>query len=319
MTSLSKCNPQICDICNADMSNRSPSSVDATHTSTEEGGPSASSNLSPIVADESTAVESLGQDTSNLESSQSPEPLTDTWTLNSPQPSSPGRTSPVAESKADFDSGETDELTSDMGEDTDLAMSEQAHSLPQSHSLSSSSLSFPGEYKQHPPSLPLPLPTLLCRASDLLSAYPPSSPALRLAETFGSHSALRIDGLMLPGVFPSLPDDVAESYVGGDDVVLPLSPTEEEEESLPPRRSKNLETIHNGRPNQITNGLALRRQTVFAGVVLFIGVAVALYGFSPGGKGGRNGGAKIGSGNVRYIAAWVGGLLGVGDRLGIGL
>ena len=42
----------------------------------------------------------------------------------------------------------------------------------------------------------------------------------------------------------------------------------------------------------------VRRQTLVAGVVLLLGVAVALCGFTLGGKPGRNGGANIGSSNM---------------------
>ena len=296
--------------------------MDAIHIHTESGG---SEGNFPLIStddmrEENAAVDPSGHQTIDRDLPQGSDIITDFGTINSPM--SPPVAIPVSDPNAEFDSAETDDTTPDLGGGSDCELSEKAQSLPQTQSQShsrSTSLSLPGEYEEKPRAPPISLPTLLCQACDLLAAYPPSSPALRLTETFGPQSALRTNGLT---VFTSLPDDVAESFVGGDSVVLPITQEEEDEESFHTKRPKNRkseqEKLYNGRPIRIANGLVVRRQTLVAGVVLLLGVAVALYGFSPGGKCGRNGNTKIGS-NMRFAVVWVGGLLGLGERLGVGL
>ncbi|KAF8586615.1 hypothetical protein K439DRAFT_1659568 [Ramaria rubella] len=207
----------------------------------------------------------------------------------------------------------------EVGDINPLESSEVVYLQTQSETPSrsnSTSRSLPGQYKEKPPPSPLPLSTLLRQASHLLTAYPPSSPKLRLSETFGSQSAMHANGSVAPRTLSSLHDDEAEACVGGRDVILPLSEEEQEEEYGPPKKPKESVRHDNARkrrPPRIS-GIALRRQTVVASVILLLGVAVSLYGFKPEGRG-----AKLGSANVRWIATWMGGLLGVGGRLGIGL
>ena len=329
------------------------------HTSSDDGKPEEDYTLSPMVIDETregteaTSVNSPGNDTIDL----GDDSLVDSWMLNSPQTSASHGALPVADSKSDPELLETDAITPDADGGTDLEMtSEKAHSQPtlsssQSlhrpssspshlHSLSSTSRSFPGELdiQRSPP--PLLLTTLLRHASSLLATYPPSSPALRLPETFGPQSALRTNDLTVPAskVSPNLPsDDIAESYVGGDNVVLPLSQEEEEEEEASfssrsgsdKNRGSDAEKKNIWRNNPrwrhtpIIYGLLTlmrHRQALIAGVVLLLGVGVALYGFIPGEKRvGGGGGMKIGIGKARYIAAWVGGSLRMRERWGFGL
>ena len=71
--------------------------------------------------------------------------------------------------------------------------------------------------------------------------YSPSSPMLRLTETFSSHSALRTNCLTLPNLLTGLLDDVAESFVGSGRVVLPMSHEDEDEESFHTKRNRNRE------------------------------------------------------------------------------
>ena len=303
--------------------------MDAIHTP-EPGGPKDKStrNLFNIVSEigeetPTTALDLSGHEPIRREFSSAINPLTNSSTINSS--TSPFVAISVPDSKANFDSAEPSDFAPDLGGGSDIDIGDKGHSQARTQSQPhsrSTSLSLPGEYTESTPAPPLPLITLLCHASDLLAEYPPSSPMLRLTETFGSHSALRTNCLTLPNLLTGLPDDVAESFVGSDRVVLPTSQEDEDEESFHTKRSRNRESdrekMRNGRPIRITNGLVVRRQTVVAGVVLLLGVAVALYGFTPGGKPGRNGGTNIGSSNMRFAAAWIGGLLGVGElRIGL--
>jgi len=178
----------------------------------------------------------------------------------------------------------------------------------------SESQSFPGEYKEKEAKSTIPLFELLKRADDLLIEYPPSSPALRLTETLGLQSALRTNGTIL---FP-LNDNEAEACVEGEDVVLP--PNQEElDEELGNMKEKESELQHNRRREKraLKKRTVVRTQAVVAGAVLLLGVAVALYGLSPKAKGTLNG--KSGAESMKSVAAWVGAILSIGDRLGVGL
>jgi len=163
---------------------------------------------------------------------------------------------------------------------------------------------------------PLLLSCLLQQADELLSKYPPISPELKLSETFGHQSALHTSIFEKSGVLWVLQDDEAEACVGGDHVVLPLSQQEQDEEMgvskedakpPPPTRRRRKRPL-------LGKALRVRRQTVVAGTVLLIGIAVALYA----GRNSRRGG-RFGGDNVRWMTAWLGTMLGVGDRLGITL
>ncbi|KAF8531086.1 rab-GTPase-TBC domain-containing protein [Gautieria morchelliformis] len=300
------------------------SSTDAIQTSADEGGSEDSLDALHTL-DEQHPTDISGHEALGGELIRSSDSLSNSWAMNSPPTTSFPATISIGNSKAGMESAEVDDIISDVAGGSDIEMSEETRSLPPSQSQSHSR-SVPqflhDKFNENPHSSPLSLSALLCHASDLFAAYPPSSPTLRLKETFGVQSVLYPNGQTMPDIFARLPDDVAESFVGGDNVVLPLSQEEEEEESAPTRRPRNRESdsekMRRGLPIRIANGM-VRRQTVVAGVVLLLGVAVALYGFSPGGKCVRSGSAKMGSGNVKYIVAWVGGLLGVGERLGIGL
>ncbi|KAF8512553.1 rab-GTPase-TBC domain-containing protein [Hysterangium stoloniferum] len=183
-----------------------------------------------------------------------------------------------------------------------------------SHS-GSESQSLPGEYKEKEAKSPIPLFELLKLADDLLADYPPSSPALRLTETLGLQSALRTSGTILF----SLNDNEAEACVGGDDVVLPPNQEELDEELGNMKEEKQSELQHNRRREKRARKqrIVVRTQAVVAGTVLLLGVAVALYGLNPNAKGKFN--CISGAEDVKLVVAWVGAILGMGERLGVGL
>lgn len=172
-----------------------------------------------------------------------------------------------------------------------------------------------GSYNQTS-SLPiLPLTSLLRQADELLTKYPPSSPELKLTETFGHQSALHTSIFMETGIFYTLKDDEAEACVGGDHVVLPLS-EEEQDEETGTLKEKEVTPVdrRRRRPVTIRKGLRLPSRTMVAGAVLLLGVAVAVYA----GRQNRTLGSRFGGESAGWVTAWIGTILvGAGDRLGI--
>lgn len=308
----------------------------------KQGGESSGSSLHSLEAVEDNEGEKELKSTSVFEPqeckemdgesiSPSSESLLDSLTTDSAASSPPVAVS-LAEPSSEF--GSEDVCEDSAGRETggnktqttrETGSRTQSHSPSRSRSRSRSLPSLPGGYKEKPHVPPLPLCTLLRRASDLLVAYPPSSPALGMAQTFGPQSALCTWSPSAGDIHITLNDDEAEACVGGESVVLLSLTKEEQEEELGlPRKSKAERRAPGKRkgfnrwPIRLSNGLVVRRRTVVASLVLLLSVAVALYGFGRGGRVGPRHG-RFGNGQVKWVVAWVGGLLGVGERLGVGL
>lgn len=186
--------------------------------------------------------------------------------------------------------------------------------------LSDSLPVFPGAYKDKKV-ISIPLCDLLRQASDLLVRFPPSLPELGISQTFGSKSVLHMHGTdPSSSIFPSLRDDEAESYVG-DDVMLPISQEEQDEElgvtkeapkeGVPSKKEK----LAKERKRALVRRLISRKQMVLTGVVLVIGVAAAVYGLHPNGRySGRNG--RFMTEGFQWFSASVASLFGAAAKFG---
>ena len=154
------------------------------------------------------------------------------------------------------------------------------------------------------------LSALLRQADDLLARFPPSHPKLDLDKIMGPRSTV----FTWTESFSSLPpDDELEQYVKTPNlVVLPyVDPVEEamtkekEEMRKVGRRKKLLRKGLFARSN-------VHKKAVFAGAVLALGIAVAVYGIRSPGDAGRG----HHRGDLKKLLRYVGGLLlAGGDKL----
>ncbi|KAG2343019.1 hypothetical protein BDR05DRAFT_948435 [Suillus weaverae] len=147
---------------------------------------------------------------------------------------------------------------------------------------------------------PISLPSLLTHAAQLLDAYPPTLPELRVKDILGPKSVVHTwrppqDGLSTQ--CDNERDDDAESWVGGPDVVVPFIEDEDIRESENERKMKSrkdLVTRHRGLV--LLHSLRLRfglltlteKRILLLGAVAAVGLAVALRqnrGFSDTRKG----------------------------------
>jgi len=198
-------------------------------------------------------------------------------------------------------------------------------------------------------STPLTLSSLLINADTLYGLYPPAHPGLRLSSIMGPQSVVYTwrepgpsDGAMeRERKGEELADDEAEAMVAcpalvvypyieeDDDIDVDVDQTSEEEggwvwwsekkKTVPNRKMKSKEKAGKGnqmrRPRKLRRNpfSRLERRTVLAGMVLVLGVAMAVYGTSNRGSGtGWNGyrrGWRVGSafvGVANRVVAWSG-------------
>ncbi|GJJ15099.1 hypothetical protein Clacol_009374 [Clathrus columnatus] len=211
-------------------------------------------------------------------------------------------------------------------EDQSFTKEEESSEHVVKDASSESSRELPGAYKEKE-IVSVPLCDLLRQASDLLVQYPPSLPELRVSQTFGFESILHKRDIDTSFILPALDDDIAESFVGGDEVILPLSQEEQDEElgitkekpmigkDEKPRRNEKLTKEHK---KTFIQRLIPRRQVVIASTVLLIGVAVAVYGLHPNYRNpGRGGNGIFMSEHFRWFGASVASLFGTAAKFGI--
>jgi len=159
------------------------------------------------------------------------------------------------------------------------------------------------------------LSALLRQADEILARFPPSHPKLDLDKIMGPRSTT----FTWTESFSSLPsDDELEQYVKTPNfVVLPyVDPVEEammkekKERELemrkPERRNKSRKTIFS-RAN-------VQKKAVFAGAVLALGIAMAVYGIRSPGDSGRG----HHRGELKRLLRYIGGLLLTGGNKFIG-
>lgn len=192
---------------------------------------------------------------------------------------------------------------------------------------------FPGAYTDNKVNS-IPLSDLLRQASNLFVQYPPSLPDLRVSQTFGSASILHVrpgatDYDPTSSILPILDDDQAESYVGSEEVVLPISQEEQDEEmgvtkekqKLREERKEKLIKEKERRKFPVRRRFVSRRQMIIAGTVLLIGVAVAMYGLQhPNARNfgfGRNSRGKLMTENFRWLSTSIANLFGTAAKFGI--
>ncbi|KDQ07337.1 hypothetical protein BOTBODRAFT_38868 [Botryobasidium botryosum FD-172 SS1] len=156
------------------------------------------------------------------------------------------------------------------------------------------------------PSAPIPLCTLLQKASALYAAHPPTSPEISAQRILGPKSVV-FTWSDFASLLPS--DDDAEAMVNlpKEEIVLPLMDEDEEAERDDKEWSiveKEKERASIRRQRVLTK---FRGRTVMTSVVMLVGVALAIYA-SGGGPPG-SGGAKSRDAEWRRWAAWFSGVV----------
>jgi hypothetical protein len=137
-----------------------------------------------------------------------------------------------------------------------------------------------------PPKARISLSSLLRQADDLFERFPPSHPKLDLNKIMGPRSTI----FTWTESF-SLPNDELEQYVKTPHlVVLPyVDPVEEA--MMKEKQAREIETMKAERRWKLKKGLfsraSMQRKTVFAGAVLALGIAIAVYGARVPGDSGR--------------------------------
>lgn len=157
------------------------------------------------------------------------------------------------------------------------------------------------------------LSALLRQADDLLTRFPPSHPKLDLGKIMGPRSTV----FTWTESFSSLPpDDELEQYVKTPHlVVLPyVDPVEEAMMKEKEERELEMKKVRRGKKlrKSIFTRVNAQKRAVFAGAVLALGIAMAVYEIRSPGDAGRG----HHRGDLRRLLRYIGGLLLTsGDRL----
>ena len=156
------------------------------------------------------------------------------------------------------------------------------------------------------------LSSLLRQADDLLIQFPPTHPKLDLDRIMGPRSTVFTWAESVPST-PS--DDELEQYVKTPHlVVLPyVDPVEEAMMKEKDARELEMRKVERGRKlrKSIFSRANVQKKTMFAGAILALGIAMAVYGIRAPGDVGRG----HHRGDVKKLLRYVGGLLlAGGDR-----
>lgn len=155
-----------------------------------------------------------------------------------------------------------------------------------------------------PPKARISLSSLLRQADDLFERFPPSHPKLDLDKIMGPRSTI----FTWTESF-SLPDDELEQYVKTPHlIVLPyVDPVEEA--TMKEKQAREIEMMEAERRRKLRKGVfsraSMQRKTVFAGAVLALGIAIALYGARAPGDASRG----HYRGDWKKLLRYIGGLL----------
>ncbi|OJA13339.1 hypothetical protein AZE42_05593 [Rhizopogon vesiculosus] len=134
---------------------------------------------------------------------------------------------------------------------------------------------------------PISLPSLLTHAAQLLEAYPPTLPELRVNDILGPKSVVHTWRPCSRGGFSLQSDierdDEAESWVGGPDVVFPCVEDEDIEESETERKTRKDPVTKRRRPFLLPR-MRLRfgvltpaeKRVLLVGAVVIVGLAIAV-------------------------------------------
>ena len=161
----------------------------------------------------------------------------------------------------------------------------------------------------------LSLSSLLRQADDLFVRFPPSHPKLDLDKIMGPRSTI----FTWTESFPSLPsDDELEQYVKTPHLVV-LPYVDPVEEALGKQKeARELERRGAERKRKLRKNLFARvkaeKKTMFAGAVLALGIAMAVYGIRAPGDAGRG----HHRGDLKKLLRYIGGLLLAGGDMFVG-
>jgi len=274
-----------------------------------ENGSSSTPPPSDEVVDQALLTEShsVGQEPSgDIDVSRSlSTPSPDLSTVESDKTALDGE-SLVVKSPAFTDNDTTlvdEPITKAGSEDTKLAPT--STSTPPSESEPEDSDPWPDTPGQ-PAKVQLSLSSLLHQADDLFVRFPPSHPKLDLDKIMGPRSTI----FTWTESFSSAPpDDELEQYVKTPHlVVLPyVDPVEEAMIKEKEAREIEMRKVERRRKlrKSIFSRANVQKKTVFAGAVLALGVAMAVYGIRAPGDAGRG----HHRGDLKKLLRYIGGLL----------
>jgi len=142
--------------------------------------------------------------------------------------------------------------------------------------------------RTNPTAAPISLPTLLSHAAQLLEAYPPTLPELRVKDILGPKSVVHTWTPTRKGFSLQTDnerDDEAESWVGGPEVVIPFVEDEDIEESETEGKTKSRKgPVAKRRIPFLPPRMRLRfgmltpteKRVLLVGAVVMVGLAIAL-------------------------------------------
>lgn len=210
-----------------------------------------------------------------------------------------------------------------LGHSTPLYTPSPHHSRTPSPSQSQTHQSHPHPHTSRPH---IPLATLLTQTDNLLASFPPTHPALHLAEIMGPRSVFFTWGED-PFAASIGSDKWAEEIVGNTltgegGVVLEFEGSDAEGESDEDEEQKEKDEKHHGRrrgdslPFRKSTATFIDKKTAIAGVILVAGIAIAVYNAKYGGLGkhGRHGDAF----DWKKIGQVIGGaVIGMGEKINV--